>query len=247
MNPNEFDHIARLESDFWWFRGMDRILFPLLDAVLDSRLRVLEAGCGTGRISRCIADRYRCTVDALDLSPRAMGLARAFGLKRLLQADVRQLPLRPGTYDAVLSLDVLVHLPEGEEVRALAEFHRVLRPGGVLVLRLSALDLLRSRHSVYVGERQRLTRARLRRGLTEAGFHPGRISYANSFLLPVALFKFRVWEPLTGAQAGTGIEDLPTWLNRALEWVLRLEAAVIARGWDFPVGQSLLAVARKPA
>lgn len=73
-----------------------------------------------------------------------------------VQADIGACPFSNGAFDAVFSLDVLVHFPRGKEVNALNVFARVLRPGGFLVLRVSALDLLRSRHSAFCHERHGL-------------------------------------------------------------------------------------------
>ena len=52
-------------------------------------------------------------------------------------ADVRRLPFRAGTFDAVVSLSTLDHFDAGDDIAwSLAEIHRVLRPGGVLVVTL---------------------------------------------------------------------------------------------------------------
>ena len=53
MNPAEFANIANCERDFWWYRGMRKILFRMLDRHLAGRRigRALEAGCGTGYLS----------------------------------------------------------------------------------------------------------------------------------------------------------------------------------------------------
>src|ERR1700683_5109221 len=135
----------------------------------------------------------------LDLGREGLEYAHRYGLRGLVQGDVTALPFASEAFDALLSMDVLVHLERGEEVRALSEFARVLKPGGLLVLRVGALNVLRSRHSEFVGERQRFTRAKLIQSVDEAGFRMERASYLNSLLLPIALFKFRVWEPLTHA------------------------------------------------
>jgi hypothetical protein len=108
------------------------------------------------------------------------------------------------------------------------------------------MDALRSRHSEFVQERQRFTRGRLRRAVEAAGFSVERVTYLNSLLLPVAFFKFRIWEPLTPAPAVSGVEPVPPWLDRLLYLPLRAEAALAARGWNFPAGQSLVLLARKP-
>ena len=68
------------------------------------------------------------------------------------------LPFAGDVFDLVLSVDVVVHLPRGEEHHAARELARVTARGGLVVLRVSALDILRSRHSEFAFERQRFTR-----------------------------------------------------------------------------------------
>jgi ubiquinone/menaquinone biosynthesis C-methylase UbiE len=245
VNPAEFDNIARSERDFWWYRGMREIMFRLLDGLAARGASVLEAGCGTGHFSKVLGDRYGWRMTPLDLGREGLAYARGYELHRLVQGDIAALPFDNAAFDGLLSMDVLVHLPRGGESGALAEFARVLKPGGWLALRVSALDILRSRHSEFAHERQRFTKARLKQRVEAAGFQVERISYANSLLLPLALFKFRVWEPLTGARPASGVTPVAAWLNRLLLLPLRVEAAWIGRGGSFPAGQSLVLLARK--
>jgi SAM-dependent methyltransferase len=245
MNPAEFANIARSERDFWWYRGMRRILFRLLDPVAVRNARVLEAGCGTGYLSKLLAERYAWRMTPLDLGREGLDYARGYGLDALVQGDITALPFAAETFDALVSMDVVVHLERGEEHRAFAEFARVLKPGGLLALRVSALDMLRSRHSQFSHERQRFTRGRLLEEVQRAGFLMDRCTAANALLLPVALFKFRVWEPLTNAPPSSGVEPVPRWLDVLLEAPLRVEAASIGMGLSFPWGQSLVLIARK--
>jgi ubiquinone/menaquinone biosynthesis C-methylase UbiE len=245
MNPAEFDNIARAERDFWWYRGMREILFRTLDPLELAGANVLDAGSGTGHLSKSLQERYGWRVTPLDLGREGLEYARGYGLNRLVQGDVTALPFPEAVFDAVVSMDVMVHLPRGEEAVALSEFARVLKPGGLLALRVAALDLLSSRHSAFVHERQRFTRAGLLQSVQLAGFQVERATYLNSLLLPLSLFKFRVWEPLTRAPVASGVEAFPGWLDRLLYLPLRAEAAWIGRGGSLPLGQSLLVLGRK--
>lgn len=247
MNPAEFEFLARAEWDFWWFRGMRRILFALLDPLVRERVieRVLEAGCGTGHFAGVLAQRYGWRVFPVDLAWEGLRYGRAMGVDRLAQADITLLPFPSASFDAVFSLDVLVHFPEGSERVALAELVRVLRPGGVLVLRTAALKILRSRHSQFTAERQRFTAGRLLRAVESCGVRPLKWTYANSLLVPVALVKFRIWEPLLRKPPASGLAPLPRWLNRMLARVLYTEAALLARGVRFPLGQSLIVIGER--
>lgn len=243
VNPAEFDNIAAAERDFWWYRGMRDILFRLLEASgLTQESCVLEAGCGTGYMSKLLADQYGWKMTPLDLGREGLEYARGYGLTRLVQGNVTALPFADASFDGLISLDVLVHLPPGGEGAAFAEFARVLRPGGLLAVRVSALEALRSRHSDFVGERQRFTRSQLERGAEAAGFRIQRVTYLNFLLLPITLVKFRIWEPLTRAPAASGVGAVPGWLDRLLYSALRAEAGWVGRGANFPVGQSLVLI-----
>ncbi|BDC48401.1 type 11 methyltransferase [Bryobacterales bacterium F-183] len=248
MNAEEFRNIRKTEEQFWWFRGMREIVFLWLDPLLrkGSVERAAEAGCGTGGFALQFERRYSTTpLIALDLEPEGLQHAADMGLSHLVAGDIRALPFASGSLDLLLSLDVVVHLEKGREHLAFEEFMRVLKPGGSLLIRVSAMEALRSRHSEFTWERQRFSRQRLCEGLEQAGFQIERISYFNFFLSPVAWLKFRVWEPLTKAPPASGLEMPPAWLNRILEACLRLECRLSKYGVNFPFGQSLVCCATR--
>ncbi len=248
MNPAEFAYLARAEEDFWWFRGMRRILFRVLDPLVAGRSirRVLEAGCGTGHFANILQNRYGWQVFPVDLAWEGLQHGRRLGVSRLAQADICRLPFPDGTFDAVFSLDVIVHFPRGEEERPVRELARVLAPGGMLVIRVAAQDILRSRHSQFTGERQRFSRSRLISLAERHGLRVLRSSYANSLLFPAAFLKFRVWEPLLRKPPASGLAPAPAWLDRMLYSALAGESYWLGAGLNFPLGQSLILIGEKP-
>jgi SAM-dependent methyltransferase len=247
MNPAEFANIRRAEKDFWWYRGMRSILFRMMEPYLAGRGlgRALEAGCGTGYLSHLLQVERGWPMVPMDLSRHGLRYAREMGVEWPVQGDIRAIPFAAAAFDLVMSIDVLAHLPRGQEHVAARELARVLAPGGLLVIRTAALDVLRSRHSEFAFERQRFTRRRLMGLVTGAGVRVLRCTYANSLLTPVALAKFRVWEPLMRAPASSGVEPVAPWLDRALYAPLALEAAWIGAGHDLPVGQSLILIGER--
>ncbi len=247
MSPAEFNTLVRAEKALWWFRGMQSILLRMLEAVVSGRRfnRVLEAGCGTGHFARVLEQYFRWRVFPTDLSSEGLTHARDAGIARLAQADIAALPYAAGCFDAVLSLDVLVHFERGNEAAPLSEFARVLAPQGLLVIRVSALDVLRSRHSQLTCERQRFTRKRLAQAVRRQGFRVLRCTYANSLLLPVALAKFRIWEPLLRKPPQSGTALVPRWLDRLLYVPLAAESRWLGAGMNFAAGQSLILIAEK--
>jgi len=181
----------------------------------------------------------------MDISADGLRYARQMGVERAVQGDATCLPFAGGAFDLVLSMDMLAHLPRGVETAAAREMMRVLRPGGLLVVRTAALDALRSRHSQFAYERQRFTRRRLVELFSAAGLRVLRATYANALLMPVALAKFRLLEPLLRGPASSGVKPVAPWLDRLLYAPLAVEAAWIGSGGSFPAGQSLLLVGEK--
>lgn len=247
MNPAEFANIEKSERDFWWYRGMRSILFRLMEPYLAGRQigRALEAGCGTGFLSHLLQVEYGWPVVPMDLSGDGLRYARDMGVERPVQGDIRRLPFPTGIFTLVMSIDVLAHLPRGHELDAARELGRVLAPRGLLVMRTAALDMLRSRHSEFVFEQQRFTRRRLIDLFTGAGVRVLRCTYANSLLMPLALAKFRIWEPIRRAPVSSGVEPVARWLDRTLYAPLALEAAWVGAGHDLPAGQSLILIGEK--
>ncbi len=208
MNPAEFANIAAVERDLWWYRGMKQILFRMLDPIAgENRIGdVLEAGCGTGHLSATLAERYGWNMTPLDFdTERACLCAAVRAVAMCSRLDQGTCRFSDCAFDALLSIDVIPHLDRGEEswricgIRAGAEARRVL------VIRSAAFDFLRSRHSQFVNEIQRFTKPQLQEAARKAGFEVERATYANSLLLPIAAFKFRVWEPLTRQAPASGV------------------------------------------
>ena len=247
FNPAEIDNIARVEN-FWWFRGMHAITFALLDPwmVRAGARRVLEAGCGTGHFARLFEDRYGVPITPVDLEFQGVRHSRHRHHLHPAQASVAALPFADSTFDLVCNLDVLPHFSPGQEAPPFSELVRVLGPGGLLLVRTAALDVFRSRHSQYVGEVQRFTRARLARLCESHRLRLVRLTYANCLLTPAAFLKFRLWEPLTRQAPASGLAPLPDWLDRLLYCPLALERRWLRAGLNFPWGQSLILLAQKP-
>ena len=109
-------------------------------------LRVLDAGCGTGAYSQAIVGRVG-RLEAMDMSRGMLEAARAkleqprrAGRIAFHQASITALPFEAASFDGIMINQVLHHLPDDGAPgyplhrKVFAEFSRVLRPGGCLVI-----------------------------------------------------------------------------------------------------------------
>jgi SAM-dependent methyltransferase len=97
---------------------------------------VADVGCGPGQQVRALRE-HGFRVVGLDLSHAQL---RVGGLTGAARADMRRLPLRTGSVDAVCCQAALLHLPRGDVPGVLAEFGRAVRPGGRLYLSVADGD-----------------------------------------------------------------------------------------------------------
>ncbi|HLH21448.1 MAG TPA: class I SAM-dependent methyltransferase [Chloroflexota bacterium] len=244
MEPEQYALLAHVEHEHWWFRGQRRLVAALLDGRLPIHAdgRVLDAGCGTGGTTAWLR-RYGEVV-GVDRAAEAAPFWPAAGLRRMARGSIAALPFRSESFTLVTCFDVLYHRQVLDEESALAEFSRVLRPDGLLLLRVPAYDWLQGGHDVAVHTRHRYTRGEVVAAVRAAGLSPEVATYGNCFLFPLALAK-RVSERWRGPSQEEMAVPSPL-LNAALLGVLGLEALVAPRR-ALPFGLSVVVLARKPA
>ncbi len=238
----------RAEQRHFWFRGFRRFVRPLLSAATAGvkHPRLLDCGCGTGANLNLLSEFG--APFGFDLTARGLQFAREAGKKDLCQASVTAIPFSSASFDVLTSFDVLYCLPDPEEARAVQEMHRVLRPGGALIVNVAAMEMLRGDHSVLGGEVRRYSAARLRRVLEREGFRITRLTYTNAVLFPF-VSSIRLLQRLRGLQTldetHGDFRVPPAPINGLLSGALSVEAFAVAAGINMPVGSSLLCLARK--
>ena len=251
MQAQDYAYLYELEESFWWFAGMREISQSLLDQLLPKGIvrRALDAGCGTGGMLSWLS-RYTGgdNVVGIDLSTTALKFCQARVQKDLAQGSIAQLPFADSSFDLVASFDVFQHVLGKDDLRAIAEIYRVLRPGGIAFVRVSAYEWLRSAHDEALAVQRRYTLQELSEEMRRAGFSTRRATYANTLLLPVAAAKRLVFSRAGSANAESEVKPWPKrlqWLNGLLSLPLKLEAQVL-RKMDLPFGVSAIYIGQKP-
>jgi SAM-dependent methyltransferase len=144
-------------------------------------MRVLDLGCGTGQLLAWLAPLFPANYHGLDLSLNSVRTARiSANVRDVMVGDAVRIPVRDASYDRVVCNGAAHHLPDVRQ--ALCEIHRVLRPGGRLVLHepvdtplTSAVRRTLFRHSPYESpadqsHKHEFTRALVEGALRETGY-----------------------------------------------------------------------------
>ncbi len=242
------DATAAAEDRHFWFKGLRRNARLLLTRGLAGRTPglIVDCGAGTGRNLEWLSTFGPAVGVELSLTGLAHG--HKHPTRRLVRATVTSLPFADRSADVATSFDVLYCLPDEAERQAVGEMWRVLKPGGIALVNVAALDVLRGSHSVLTHEQRRYTRTSLRALLSSAGFRIEALTFANMSTFPAAL-AVRGMERLTGKAASASDADLRVPIapvNHLFNAALTLEGAWLRIG-SLPIGSSLMALARKPA
>jgi SAM-dependent methyltransferase len=115
-------------------KPFDRDLLRRFAALVGQSGTICDAGCGPGHVTRFLAD-CGATVTGIDLSPEMVRVARTRHPDlNFRPGDLRALDFAPGSWDGLVAFYSIIHLTPEDRPRAWREFHRVLRPGGRLLL-----------------------------------------------------------------------------------------------------------------
>jgi SAM-dependent methyltransferase len=247
MEQVAYEQFQELENRHWWLRGRRAIFFDLLDRLLppERPIRSLDVGCGYGAMVPGLL-RYG-PASGIDVSSEAVEACRRRGIDASV-SSAYEIPEQDESYDVMTFFDCLEHLDD--DLSALREAHRVLRPSGHLVVTLPAYGFLYANNDRVAHHKRRYTVGELRSKLEAAGFQLRKGTYVNSFLFPLILpavllkkLKERLF-PRPGDTTTNLTHTPPALLNEALYRVFSSER-VLLRRISFPAGHSIFAVAVK--
>lgn len=244
VSPSSRTHfVAPVEEDHWWFVATRELVGAAALAAAPPPGRVLDVGCGTGRVLAELDHGYeRLGVDA---DPMAIEHARsrADDGVRFELGDVLGLPCADDWADVVVCLDVLTDDGVADPVAAVRELRRTLRPGGLALIQVPAHPWLRSGHDVGARIARRHDREGLAGLLEEGDLRVERMTHRVTAVFPVAVVTRLARRGRT--QSDVGPVAGPA--NRTVLAIGRAENRLVLRGRDLPFGLSLFAWARRSA
>ncbi len=203
------------------------------------QLRLLDLGCGTGG-NFPVLSKFGEVVSC-DLEETALLLAKQkFPQGKWMKADAQRLPFASRSFHLLTAFDLLEHL-QAEE-KALQEWRRVLKKGGLLFLTVPAHPWLWSEHDESLGHHRRYTLASLATLLKRANFRVIFGSYWLFLLFPLIVFQ-RLMLKLK-KRGRSAYPSFPPFLNSLLAGLLSLEGRLVPF-LPLPWGSTVVVVAIK--
>ena len=240
--PGSFKGLAKAEAGHWWFRSRNRLILWVLRTRVAPFQSFLEIGCGTGFVLEGIAKAFPNTMlfgsEYFDegLTHARVRLPQA----ALSQLDATQLS-ESERYDVIGAFDVLEHIEEDD--RVLDNVSRALKSRGCLLVTVPQHRWLWSVVDEQACHVRRYTREELVGKVRSAALS---VDFVTSFVsLLVPLMWLSRWRARDEGYDPMAEFRIPAWLNGLLEGVMRLELGLIKLGVRWPVGGSLLLLARK--
>lgn len=236
----------------WWFEGRRQIIgHMLLRMSPPGAARLVSLGSGPVSGFRWLAQHVEPTgrVVGLDADPSgALGQAGAQDQGRaervhLVIGRAEAPPLRRGSWDVVLALDLLEHLDN--DVACLREMAGLVRPGGLLLVTVPAFPSLWGDQDIVAHHVRRYTRPSLDGAFARAGLPSPRITHFNTLLLPVVAAVR--WARRLGGRSRGATSDFeysrPGVVNDLLGRLFGAEKHLLG-ALSLPVGVSLMATCR---
>lgn len=244
MRSSEYQNIYKNEQTHFFYKANHALVINLVKKYLSEvkNPKILEAGCGTGLLAKKLSSFG--VVEAIDISPEAVKLAKKRGIRAKI-ASVGKIPFKSSQFDLVTSIDVIYHKKIKSDKIVLNEFSRVLKPGGILIIRVPANKWLTRSTDAHVHTRERYELNNLAKKLKAAKFKVKKISYVNLILLPPAIISW-IWEKIaTPTSTRSPLPQLPQTANFIAFKHLLFENYLL-NFINLPFGLGIIAVCQKP-
>lgn len=241
MNPDEYRKLNELEKEHWFYAGKREIVRYWIDQLHPLRADSLLLDCGAGTGQFAAEMQKLCRVLAVDDHDESLQIAVSkLGAPSVKRGSCGALPVPNQSVDCLTALDVLEHVEE--DSKAIAEFARVLKSGGIAVITVPALQALWSDWDVSLHHFRRYDRRSFLQLLATPYFAIEHWNFINVLALP-AIYLSRKLRSITAVS--NRAEDVipPPWLNLPLKKAFTTFAC--QKKIRFPTGVGLLAIIRR--
>lgn len=188
MRSDLYQELYEVENTHWWHQHKRATVHQMIIKYTSKKGKVLDIGSGTGKILEELKAKG-WQVEGIDGAKEAVVWSQKRGLK-ITQSDFvkDKLLFTDNSFDLVISLDLLEHLPNDREM--LSEMYRIVKLGGIAVITVPAYQCLFDYWDKMLGHQRRYDLNSLKNLTLQAGWHIEFASfYFCLFLIPAVIVR----------------------------------------------------------
>ena len=147
MDTKEYETSFKVEENYWWFVGQQFLVREFLQKHYPGQkdLHLLDIGCGTGITLQILQEFGKA--EGMDLSDDAIDFCKKRGFS-ITKGDVAKMPFPDDSFDIITCLGVFYHEGVKDDLMAMKEIKRILKPGGRLLSMDCAMPSLYGKHDL---------------------------------------------------------------------------------------------------
>jgi SAM-dependent methyltransferase len=244
MKPETYDVEAAIEEGHWWFVVRRELFSRLLREFGPAQSEpVLDIGTGTGANLRLLQLQGHRNVVGLDASDAAIAYCADKGLGTVRKGDICNLPFSNDSFPFVFATDVIEHVADDQ--KALSEFHRVLAPGGRVLISVPAFPSIWGLQDEVSHHHRRYRMNLLLDRIKRADLVPV-LTFHFNFLLFAPIWAARQFLKIAKPRIDSEAQVNSPLLNKILTCIFRWDVS-LARRLQPPFGVSILVIAERPS
>ncbi len=240
MESENYDFIYKIERENWWYSAKRHLIEKILEKSGRKFESALDIGCGVGANTE-VLERFSKKTTGVDISKKAIDYAKQkHPSSRFLLANATKLPFAKNSFDMVLCSEVIEHV---DDRKAIKEIHRVLKPGGLLMLTVPAHMRLWNFNDRFSHHLRRYELNEVKSLLGDK-FKIKNIGHWNLVSYLPARILARLNNTWLGKKNTNNLYLVPRFMNKALLGILKIENALFTRNVSFD-GVSVVCVAER--
>ena len=248
MDHKFYQEYYNLEREGWWFKARLSILESYCKKIINHpEMRILNVGAATGATSEMLSKFGEVT--SLEYDEFCCKFLKEKTGIEAINASLTDLPFEDDSYDIICAFDVIEHIED--DIKAIEEIHRVLKPNGKYLLTVPAFQSLWSNHDLINHHYRRYRKNQFNKLIVNNKLKINYSTYFNFWLfIPISIVRFilnNIPRKKNSDSTGSDNEIMQSSkiVNGILYRIFYSEKFLLKLNIKFPFGVSILTIGSK--